>query len=1821
MSSFTNEFKLDNISPLIKNQFPDFFNDDDSKLPSFLNHYYRYLECQHFHFINIVYSEYRPILEDGSTDGFALEQGDGDAIIFESERSDTSAFETGEILTGDTSKATGELRGVQNNGVKAGKHSSTVPHHLFVVPLTGKFKIGESFTGSKNRTRATLKSIDDKGALNFSRSVLDAADVFNTDEDFLEIFRKEFIPNIPRTAKTELKKLIPLAKDIYKSRGSENSFTFLWRSVYNKDDLEFLYPKDFVLKVSDSNWNRDNILFVDSLTATDSGKFAGRRVKGMQSLATAIVQRQSGITKGSNQIIQLFISDQEGDFITGEVVASDYTEDGIRATGVTVAAVDTISVVDGGTNYEVGDRITIAGGGGVEALATVNTVTDGAVNDIIVSDGGDGYFGTETFEYFIPGAGAGASSKATESTPSGVARIYGNTITVSAFASTQLNAADFGGGLTGVNANNHFYSNANNTFDITVGSSSNYAVGMLVADTSNNTIGTVVGVPDSTSIIYALTDQTIPNFYPGTNGSTISAYTADGSAVSSTSTTVTAVTSVTDTQYHGVLEVQEIPFGSIKDTEVLTVGKNYNKAPTIKATQPQISDFNNDDGILGPRTRFLNLVGNVEFVFKHGKEIQGESSGAAGIVLDPYIEKSSNSTLSVIRYKSAVTNLVIDSTDGSSNAGENLLLEDGYAPSHGSYQSESSFAGQFRMEEVDFTPSEKIIQLTTTANAVTMHSNVVTIDNSRRGNNAVIVSGNLSIGSITSIDITDFGIGFYSTPTVTATEGDGNAILEATIGASAQKGGEYSNEDGLLSGKDKIQDSFYYQDYSYVLKTDLPVSSFRDTVKSFIHPAGWALFGEISFRTEMSLASEFTEGPFTRIIELPAFSVNFMSANANITQYHIRFIEGLATITFNPSTDTEYLYKFPVPNTIDLPDTNLNIDPELEFEFVENVTHQVTSEKELAYELVEDVSYQNFIDEVQMEKYLDLDVAPLPTPSSDSFPELESERTTSVTHTSHSQVIEVESQPTSVMSMQRVAMTRSVWEKIGISAFAEADSPVIRTMPTIQDWYNTYQIPSQGQTVTIETLYNQEINMLAGPQYAPKVKKDDEIFIPSIDSVLESNGKLLLTGGSDDGDDILLEDGMSEFDVLTAQSLEAAEALVTGDIVIQNANSTVSKANTTNITASNFKGIVNGSFSATQTASVLGNGFTTHVTSRTLTVDATHYVTGTSPFFSTTPGTPSVVLGKGVANNGVTSTYTAGENLTNGDFIMLNDSNQAVKLDMSAASLTHASDVHDYPHVSAANSYNTQISIDKANSNTTSGTFAVTYIRKTGSSPAYKLHIRMATYSGLAITYGTEQDLGGVSAPGDFPVDIQFSATTGKFLHIHNSDIKAGYYSGTTPTLGSATTYSGDFLTCDPNPNDGAQWLVARGGFVCIATVGSGATNTTVTLGTEVAYDTGNTSREPRIEWDPHTTGRFVISWRRANEGGDMYSRIGSVSGTTITWDDNIYEVGSNNGSANYEHHWDPKQSGQIIYCYNESGDNYLPKVRVGTVSAGGAISFGTETLLYDDSNDAYDEGVNLARVEFFQDTGKMMFVLASSVTASKGYYLFGDVSNAGVLTLDTSVTNFSTDYIYNVDMDSVNGIILTTFQDGHTYGGASGDDGAYVFATTHVASFQASSYVGVVDANYTSGATATVQGMGMTDDAQSGLDGSSIYYFTDASPAGLSTSGTVIAGKAVSATQIRIGDPTKTNSVLVGGEVVDEYSSTTSKHGFLLAESDRFVYEDNTSLNRKGIPYWQKEEAKYIVKSSNSTSFTVGGAGHSNYLPVGLHDFNTEAFVLRNRS
>ena len=48
----------------------------------------------------------------------------------------------------------------------------------------------------------------------------------------------------------------------------------------------------------------------------------------------------------------------------------------------------------------------------------------------------------------------------------------------------------------------------------------------------------------------------------------------------------------------------------------------------------------------------------------------------------------------------------------------------------------------------------------------------------------------------------------------------------------------------------KIQDSFYYQDFSYVVRVGAAISDWRGSVKKAVHPHGFAVFGEVSLSTK-----------------------------------------------------------------------------------------------------------------------------------------------------------------------------------------------------------------------------------------------------------------------------------------------------------------------------------------------------------------------------------------------------------------------------------------------------------------------------------------------------------------------------------------------------------------------------------------------------------------------------------------------------------------------------------------------------------------------------------------------------------------------------------------------------------------------------------------------------------------------------------------------------------------------------------------------------------------------------------------------------------
>ena len=71
-----------------------------------------------------------------------------------------------------------------------------------------------------------------------------------------------------------------------------------------------------------------------------------------------------------------------------------------------------------------------------------------------------------------------------------------------------------------------------------------------------------------------------------------------------------------------------------------------------------------------------------------------------------------------------------------------------------------------------------------------------------------------------------------------------------TINSGITTAGSYVNQDGHISeGSKKIQDSLYYQDFSYVIKVASSINKWRDALKRAVHPSGFYVTGEVNIQT------------------------------------------------------------------------------------------------------------------------------------------------------------------------------------------------------------------------------------------------------------------------------------------------------------------------------------------------------------------------------------------------------------------------------------------------------------------------------------------------------------------------------------------------------------------------------------------------------------------------------------------------------------------------------------------------------------------------------------------------------------------------------------------------------------------------------------------------------------------------------------------------------------------------------------------------------------------------------------------------------------
>jgi hypothetical protein len=79
------------------------------------------------------------------------------------------------------------------------------------------------------------------------------------------------------------------------------------------------------------------------------------------------------------------------------------------------------------------------------------------------------------------------------------------------------------------------------------------------------------------------------------------------------------------------------------------------------------------------------------------------------------------------------------------------------------------------------------------------------------------------------------------------------ATASTTVGTVVDTDGVFLNEDGHVSESTmKVQDSLYYQDFSYVIKVGRAIVDWRKTFKDTIHPTGFYVTGQVNVETQLN---------------------------------------------------------------------------------------------------------------------------------------------------------------------------------------------------------------------------------------------------------------------------------------------------------------------------------------------------------------------------------------------------------------------------------------------------------------------------------------------------------------------------------------------------------------------------------------------------------------------------------------------------------------------------------------------------------------------------------------------------------------------------------------------------------------------------------------------------------------------------------------------------------------------------------------------------------------------------------------------------------
>ena len=482
---------------------------------------------------------------------------------------------------------------------------------------------------------------------------------------------------------------------------------------------------------------------------------------------------------------------------------------------------------------------------------------------------------------------------------------------------------------------------------------------------------------------------------------------------------------------------------------------------------------------------------------------------------------------------------------------------------------------------------------------------------------------------------------------------------------------------------------------------------------------------------------------------------------------------------------------------------------------------------------------------------------------------------------------------------------------------------------------------------------------------------------------------------------------------------------------------------------------------------------------------------------------------------------TASGALANGDMVIVNSDGTVSAIGtQSVSASTGSAAVFENSNI-----VNTSTAYDPVNNK-----IVVTYTDE-GDNDYGKVVV--GSLSGSTITFGTPVNF---NASKTGTTKVIYDTNAAKFVILYdtghstyNGKAIVGTVSGTTMTFGSAVTFhsaSTSHITGYYDPDEqkivvGYKKNSNSNGIVIVGTV----SGTSISFGSENVFD--DDAREIHLSYDENVNKTLIVY---ADNDNSLYgtAKVGTISGTSMSFGSaTVFETAQmSSPSAVYD-----SSSQKMVVHYIDNGNSSHGTAIVATIS-GTSVSFGSAVVFNSGSTSRISAVYNSAAAKIvvsYRDQGNSNYPTIIEGTVSGTTPSYGS---------EVALASISSNYISSVYNSSSKSVITSYSDAGNSSYGTSI---VRISSYNVTRSLTSENFIGVSDAAYSDGATATIQTAGSTDDAQSGLTAGESYYVQADGSLGTSPDTiAVMAGTAVSATQLLINPDT--NPAIFGNTQVDAH-------------------------------------------------------------------------------